>query len=50
MRKGDKSECMCVILKGEVGIYVDNDLKNCIVVLGANKVFGERALDTDDKR
>lgn len=41
---------MYVLIKGEVGIYIDDELKNCIVTLGENKVFGERALDNDDKR
>ena len=50
MRKGDEGDCMYVILKGDVGIYVDAELKNCIVTLGENKIFGERALETDDKR
>lgn len=50
MRKGDEGDCMYVIIKGEVGIYIDPEVKNCIVVLGENKVFGERALETDDKR
>lgn len=50
MKKGDEGDCMYVILKGSVGIYIDPELKNCIVTLGENKVFGERALETDDKR
>lgn len=50
MKKGDEGDCMYVILSGEVGIYVDDEVKNCIVVLTVNKIFGERALETDDKR
>ncbi len=50
MRKGDDGDCMYAILNGTVGIYIDSELKNCIVQLRENKVFGERALDTDDKR
>ncbi|CDW75551.1 UNKNOWN [Stylonychia lemnae] len=50
MRKGDDGDFMCVIIKGEVGVYIDVEVKNCIVILGENKVFGERALETDDKR
>lgn len=50
MKKGDDGDCMYVIIKGEVGIYIDPEIKNCIVVLNENKVFGERALETDDKR
>jgi len=50
MRKGDDGDFMCVVIKGEVGVYIDSEVKNCIVILGENKVFGERALETDDKR
>lgn len=50
MRKGDEGDCMYVIIRGAVGIYIDAELKNCIVTLSENKVFGERALETDDKR
>ena len=50
MRKGDEGDCMYLILAGEVGIYMDTEFNNCIVLLGEKKVFGERALETDDKR
>ena len=50
MKKGDDGDFMYVIIKGEVGVYIDSEVKNCIVILGENKVFGERALETDDKR
>ena len=50
MRKGDEGDCLYLILSGEVGIYMDQELKECIVQLGEKKVFGERALETDDKR
>lgn len=41
---------MYIIVKGEVGIYIDPENKNCIAILKENKVFGERALETDDRR
>lgn len=50
MKKGDEGYCMYLLLTGEVGIYVDDQLQNCIAVLTDGKVFGERALETDDKR
>lgn len=50
MKKGDIADCMYLIIKGEAGIYIDDELKNCIVTLKDHKVFGERALDNDDRR
>lgn len=41
---------MYLLITGEVGVYIDPECKNCIAVLKENKVFGERALETDDKR
>lgn len=41
---------MYLLIDGEVGIYIEESLTNCIAVLKENKVFGERALETDDKR
>lgn len=41
---------MYLIIKGEVGVYIDEELSNCIAVLKENKLFGERALDNDEKR
>ena len=50
MKKGDEGDCMYILITGEVGVYIDEEMKNCIAVLSVNKVFGERALETDDKR
>ncbi len=50
MRKGDYGDCMYALLDGEVGVYVDSDIQNCIVKLSDGKVFGEKALDTDNYR
>lgn len=40
---------MYILFQGEVGIYVGDDEK-CVAILKDGKVFGERALDTNDKR
>ena len=49
MRQGDNADCMFILLNGEVGVYVGYD-DTCVAVLKDNKVFGERALEHDDKR
>ena len=41
---------MFIIYSGEVGVYLDNECQRCIATLNENKVFGETALDRDDKR
>jgi CRP-like cAMP-binding protein len=48
MKKGDDGDCMYIIIKGEVGVYVDETHSNCIAILKENKVFGERALETEE--
>ena len=48
MRQGEEGDCMYILFSGEVGVYV-NDNK-CVAVLKDNKVFGEIALETDEKR
>jgi CRP-like cAMP-binding protein len=50
MRKGDEGDCMYILFSGEVGIYVGDESEKCVAVLKDSKVFGERALETDDKR
>ena len=35
---------MYVIMHGEIGIYLDDALENCVAILGENKSFGEAAL------
>lgn len=51
MKKGDEGDCMYILFSGEVGIYIGegSDIK-CVATLKDSKVFGERALDTNDKR
>lgn len=48
MRKGDEGDCMYILYQGEVGVYVSED--KCVAILKDSKVFGERALETDEKR
>lgn len=50
MSVGDEGDCMYILVQGEVGVYIDEECQNCIAVLRENKVFGERALETDDRR
>jgi len=50
MRKGDDANEMFLILKGEVGIFFDDDMQHCVVKLNVNQTFGERALQTQEKR
>ncbi len=50
MRKGEEGDFMYVIISGECGIYLDDTLTNCILSISDTKVFGEKALETDDKR
>jgi CRP-like cAMP-binding protein len=50
MKKGDDGDCMYILISGEVGVYLDSECKNCIAILKENKVFGERALETSEKR
>lgn len=40
---------MYLLFQGEVGIYVADE-NHCVATLKDSKVFGERALETDDKR
>ena len=41
---------MYIVYKGEVGVYIDNEMKVCVVVLKATKVIGEAALEKDEVR
>ena len=45
--KGEKSDCMLVILFGQANVYED-DGENCINVISENMSIGERALRVDD--
>lgn len=48
MKKGDEGDSMYILYSGEVGVYVTETV--CVAHLKDNKVFGERALETDEKR
>ena len=52
MRKGDEGDCMYILFQGEVGIYVNGSEEEdkCVAILKDNKIFGERALETDETR
>lgn len=55
MRKGEEGDCMYILFQGEVGIYVtssntEDSEEKCVAILKDNKIFGERALDTDERR
>jgi CRP-like cAMP-binding protein len=50
MKKGEEGDCMYILVKGEVGVYIGAGEDNCVAMLGDNKIFGERALETNEKR
>ena len=52
IKKGDEGDCMYIIFSGEIGIYTGvNDFEDkCAAILKDNKVFGERAMETDENR
>jgi len=41
---------MFILYSGEVGIYLDPECQKCVANLQKNKVFGEAALEKNDKR
>jgi CRP-like cAMP-binding protein len=50
-RQGDTGECMFVIQKGEVEVFVDSDGKELTLrTMGANEFFGEMALFEKETR
>ena len=50
MTKGELGNEMMIILHGKVGVYFDDKMEDCVVTLGENQSFGERALQNSDKR
>lgn len=48
MKKGDFGDCMYIVFSGSVGIYVPDD--KCVATLSENQVFGEKALETNERR
>ena len=49
-RKGDLGEELFVIMIGEAGVYVDDQLQQCVVELTENKTYGERSLHQQEVR
>ena len=41
---------MYTVLLGEVGVYFDDNLRQCSARLNENKTFGERALQHEEER
>ena len=48
--KGEEANEMFILYSGEVGVYINDDHTKCVAILNENKVFGEAALEKDDKR
>ena len=44
MSRGQEATCMYILISGEVGIYVDEQMNECVARLKENYIFGERAL------
>eukprot|EP00347_Sterkiella_histriomuscorum_P012747 403367377 len=50
MTKGDEATCMYIIYLGKVGIFADVDCTIQFAECIPNQVFGEKALENDNKR
>jgi CRP-like cAMP-binding protein len=50
MYKGDEATCMYILYQGEVGVYGDIECKNQFATIKPNEVFGEKALENDNRR
>eukprot|EP00347_Sterkiella_histriomuscorum_P006891 403351043 len=50
MRKGDEADCMYIIYQGEVGIFADVECTIQFASCKPNQVFGEKALENNNKR
>ena len=50
INKGEDAFEMFIIYSGEVGVYTDSEREKCVAVIGKNRVFGETALERNDKR
>ncbi len=49
-KKGDYGEELYVFMVGEVGVYVDDDLEQCVVELTEGQTYGERSLQVPELR
>lgn len=50
MHKGDEATCMYILYSGKVGIFVDNECTIKVAEVVPNQVFGEKALENNNKR
>ncbi len=50
MNKGDEADCMYILYSGKVGIFVDNECTIKVAEVVPNQVFGEKALESNNKR
>lgn len=50
MKKGDEGDSMYILYHGSVKIFGDPECTQYITTLTPNKVFGETALQNDEKR
>ncbi|CDW76421.1 cyclic nucleotide-binding domain containing protein [Stylonychia lemnae] len=48
--KGEEAHEMFILYSGDVGIYLDQECQKCVATLQSDKVFGEAALEKNDKR
>ena len=44
IKKGDLGDELYVIMVGEVGVYIDDSFRQCVVELSENQTYGERSL------
>ena len=49
-KKGDFGDELIVVMVGEVGVYVDDMLQQCVAVLTENKTYGERSVQQPEVR
>lgn len=50
MQKGDEATCMYIIYSGKVGIFADVECTIQFAECIPNQVFGEKALESDNRR
>lgn len=50
VKKGDFGDELIVVMVGEVGVYFDDALLQCVVELTENKTYGERSIQQPEVR
>ena len=50
IKKGDFGDELYVIMVGEVGVYIDDSFRQCVVELTENQTYGERSLQQPEVR